>query len=377
MFIPAQAVLSAVEVLLSEHVRVLAREVPLEGSGLTTITTNTEIAFPSIGAPNVIPTATFIPSSDPPLSQAILPSLTSIDIAPGQNLASASLFTPAIVTATVFAFPPEPSTSSSLSPGAAAGITIFVCGVLASLLTTAFVFWTRRRSRHTVATPKLFSYRSQMDELDEKIFGRRSSLGVSQTSLPPEALRTSPYTVRKPPPRYTLVGKASTPQAPSPTSTSDEKSPIAYPDVVYIQGTRVSESSLPNPHSQVQVPQQLPDLDVISISKQNGQLNDVDVKGLPAPPDLVLKHPGYLSPISGSVRVGRLLRTFTQRTQASERSTRTRGHGPEGTNSNADHTVIGSGDSEVATISAPPQYVSSLHGGLSSPSVDHNGWKAL
>ncbi len=173
------------------------------------------------------------------------------------------------------------------------------------------------------------------------------------------------------------LGKATTSQTSSPTSISDEKSPITYPDVVYIQGTRVSESSLPNPHSQVQVPQQLPDLDVISISKQNGQLNDVDVKGLPAPPDLVLKHPGYLSPISGSVRVGRLLRTFTQRTQASERSTRTRGHGPEGTNSNADHTVIGSGDSEVATISAPPQYVSSLHGGLSSPSVDHNGWKAL
>lgn len=37
MFIPAQAVLSAVEVLLSEHARVLAREVPLEGSGPTCV----------------------------------------------------------------------------------------------------------------------------------------------------------------------------------------------------------------------------------------------------------------------------------------------------------------------------------------------------
>ena len=94
---------------------------------------------------------------------------------------------------------------ASLSAGAGAGIAIAICVILAALATTAFVFWTRRRSRHS--TPRLFNGGSDRPTQ----VGRMFSVSPSpQVSLPPEALRTSPYTVRKPPPRYTIIGKLST-----------------------------------------------------------------------------------------------------------------------------------------------------------------------
>ena len=227
---------------------------------------------------------------------------------------------------------------ASLSAGAGAGIAIAICVIIAALATTAFVFWTRRRSRHN--TPRLFNGGSDRPTQ----VGRMFSVSPSpQVSLPPEALRTSPYTVRKPPPRYTIIGKLSTlftAHGPSsieylllgtentspfsPATSPCEKPIIAYPDVVYIEGTRVP--SLPNTHVSPTIDTLDSDAEVISISKHDSAdfvPHEVHCSNLQLP-DLVLKHPGYLSPLSGSVRMGRLLRSFTERTTAStsQRSTR-------------------------------------------------------
>ena len=110
----------------------------------------------------------------------------------------------------------------------------------------------------------------------------------------------------------------------SPATSPCEKPIIAYPDVVYIEGTRVP--SLPNTYVPPTIDILDSDAEVISISKHDSAdfvPHEVNCSNLQLP-DLVLKHPGYLSPLSGSVRMGRLLRSFTERTTAStsQRSTR-------------------------------------------------------
>ncbi|KAI0688247.1 hypothetical protein BC835DRAFT_324170 [Cytidiella melzeri] len=111
---------------------------------------------------------------------------------------SSTTSAPSIITATVFTYPAEQTSTSTrapLSTGAAAGIAIAATILLITALLMAFLFWARQRLHLGLTKPEPSSHRGR--HTVDSIISDRHGSSSSSPVLPPCAMRTSPYTVRQ------------------------------------------------------------------------------------------------------------------------------------------------------------------------------------